>query len=388
MAFNGELFEIFSRLPAKSVFKLASVAKSCDGFSSEDLFVKKQSRNMVHENDSAFFMQQSSYQMFMGVPEFHVMPGEENSSGVSNKSLDFLKKFGRLLGSSNGLVCCRKASGKPVDNELFICNPATQRWLSIPDPWRFQDPKPVLNVVFQCNTGPSDEFPSDYFLMVLQPTEFWSSDLMCKIYSPAERIWQDRGLINFGARRILFESLVYQKGVFYFLSDWFPSVVKESRFYWPYIVAFDPKEGTSSFLQIPKPARKHDFLDTNLNMGIFKWGQGDQESICLVMLAKGVFTVWALERNESGSWRRILKVRARAMRMAESDLQIAGFTVINGDSLLVATEKRVYRYGLTSHWRWKRAEKVCSHRCRGSVLFYPYSNTLRPCGDGATPVPE
>ncbi|KAE9451596.1 hypothetical protein C3L33_16501, partial [Rhododendron williamsianum] len=257
---------------------------------------------MVHENDSAFFMQQSSYQMFMGVPEFHVMPGEENSSGVSKKSLDFLKKFGRLLGSSNGLVCCRKASGKPVDNELFICNPATQRWLSIPDPWRFQDPKPVLNVVFQCNTGPSDEFPSDYFLMVLQPTEFWSSDLMCKIYSPAERIWQDRGLINFGARRILFESLVYQKGVFYFLSDWFPSVVKESRFYWPYIVAFDPKEGT-------------------------------RESICLVMLAKGVFTVWALERNESGSWRRILKVRARAMRMAESDLQIAGFTVINGDSL-------------------------------------------------------
>ncbi|KAF7130010.1 hypothetical protein RHSIM_Rhsim10G0180500 [Rhododendron simsii] len=263
MAFNGELFEIFSQLPAKSIFKLASVAKCCDEFSSEDLFVKKQSQNMVHKNNSAFFMQQSSYQMFMGVPEFHVMPGEENSSGVSNKSLDFLRKFGRLLGSSNGLVCCRKASEKSIDNELFICNPATQRWLCIPDPWRFQEPKPVCNVVFQCNMGPSDEFPSNNFLMVLQPTEFWSSDLMCKIYSPAEGIWEERGLINFGARRILFESLVYQKGVFYFLSD------------------------------------------------------------CL-----------------------------------------------------------------TSHWTWKRAEKVCSHKCWGSVLFHPYSNTLRPCGDGATPDPK
>ncbi|KAH7839195.1 hypothetical protein Vadar_000962 [Vaccinium darrowii] len=384
MAANGELFEIFSRIPAKAIFKFAYVSRFCNEFSSEDYFVENQSRNVL--TNTAVFMQQDSIQKYAGNLDFHVLRGEKSSSGAPKQSLEFLKESGHMLGSSNGLACCRHISKKPID-ELFLCNPATRKWLSIPDQGRFKDYQ-ELQIVFQCNImGPLDEFPSDYFLMVVHGTEDWSSDIICNIYSPTERIWQERGPINFGARRILFESFVYQKGVFYFLSDWFPCLGTGSRYHSPYIVVFDPEKASSRFLQIPKPARKHDFLDPNFKMGIFKWGQGSEKSLCLVTLSKGVFTIWA--RNPcSESWKKTLKVRTRAMRMVEHDPHIAGFTIINGNTLLVATSKRVYQYSVTSEWRWRRAEKVGANKCGDRVLLYPYSNTLRPCGDGAAQVPR
>ncbi|KAF7132732.1 hypothetical protein RHSIM_Rhsim09G0015300 [Rhododendron simsii] len=384
MAFNGEIFEILSWLPAKAIFRCMSVSKSCNESTSEQYFAKIQARNMLQKNDNAFFIQQNSSQKYKGKLELHVLAGEENSCGVPCESLNFMKNLGHLLGSSNGLICCRNTNEFHVGGELFICNPAMRKWLLIPNPGRFEGPNQDLNAVLQCNVGQSDRFPCSYLLMVMAHTEFWSSDLMCKFYIPNEGIWQELGLVNLGARNIKFyiprmRSTSCPIG--------FLLYAREVIFCWPYIVAFDPKKGTSRFMKIPKAARKCDFGHPNFKMGLFKWSKGNEESICLVTLSKRVFTTWAMVDYDAGLWIKINKVRALAMGMVEPDPEIAGFTVLNGDSLLIATEKRVYRYCLTGDWRGKRAEKVRENGCGANVFLYPYSNTLRTCGDGMTHFP-
>ncbi|KAF7116515.1 hypothetical protein RHSIM_RhsimUnG0026200 [Rhododendron simsii] len=207
---------------------------------------------------------------------------------------------------------------------------------------------------------------------------------MCKFYIPNEGIWQELGLVNLGARNIKFDCAIYHKDALHILSDWFPFMREGSDFCWPYIVAFDPEKGTSRFMKIPEAARKCDFGHPNFKMGLFKWSKGNEESICLVTLSKRVFTTWAMVDYDAGLWIRINKVRALAMGMVEPDPEIAGFTVLNGDSLLIATEKCVYRYCLTGDWEGKRAEKVCENGCGANIFkldFQPEDREIPVVGE-------
>lgn len=53
---------------------------------------------------------------------------------------------------------------------------------------------------------------------------------------------------------------------------------------------------------------------------------------------------------ESHTWLRIPEVATKEMGLMEEDPKITGFTVINGDLLILATETRVYR---RFDWWWK-----------------------------------
>ncbi|KAF7152970.1 hypothetical protein RHSIM_Rhsim01G0262200 [Rhododendron simsii] len=383
MAFYGEILEIFSWLPAKSLLKFSSTCNACKDYVSDPFFIKKQNRNMQLKGDSSFFVQPNSCQRFGGNLEFHTLPGEENSDGVPNECVKFMKTNGRVLASSNGLVCCRNISNQATMNPLlFICNPATRSLLGIPSPANLRSTTDKdLHIFFQCNIELYDQFPHDYLLMLMEYEEDWSNTLSCKIYVPQKEIWLEAGHMDSGGRNLLFESGVYQGGTIYFLSDWSPCFAERSPFYWPYVVAFNLEEGKSRFLKVPKESRKG-LTDRSCRMCIFSWEK--ENSICLVKLLKGVLIVWVLRDFNSGSWDRILKIRGRAMRMVELEPIITGFTVLKGSMLIVTTTKRVYRYDLTGDWKSRRARNICRHQCGGDVLLSLYSSTLRPCGDGAS----
>ncbi|GFY81994.1 hypothetical protein Acr_02g0002340 [Actinidia rufa] len=233
MAYNGEILEVLSWLPAKSIFKFASVSKPCNEFLSDPFFVKKQVKNMLLKDDAGVFIQQISMQGYPGKLEFHALGcSEKNPFGIPLESIEFLKKTGNVLGSSNGLLICRDTRQTSMDqlfisngllicrdtiktsmDQLFICNVATRTWLPIPAPESFGDFDQDLSIVFQCNVGPY-EFPNDYLVMVMERMEYLSPEYMCKIYLSREREWKERGVVNFGARDILFQSSVYHNGVF------------------------------------------------------------------------------------------------------------------------------------------------------------------------------
>lgn len=136
MAFDGEILEIFSCLPAKPLMKFTSVCKTCNDQVSNPFFIEKQSRNMQLNSDSSFFIQPNSCKRSEGKLEYHVFPGETNSTGVPNETVEFVENNGRVLASSNGLIVCRKHNNSKakMENQLFICNPATQSYLGIPSP--------------------------------------------------------------------------------------------------------------------------------------------------------------------------------------------------------------------------------------------------------------
>jgi len=133
----------------------------------------------------------------------------------------------------------------------------------------------------------------------------------------------------------------------------------------------------------PKEARKGSH-DKSCEMRIFKWGKtiDSDQSICLVRLRKGVFTVWVLRKYESSLWRKILKIRVKAMGVLENDpsqIVVKNFIILNGELLVFSTQKKIYLYGLSDN----KIHKFWDYECEFNFLrFTPYIDTLRTCDIG------
>ncbi|KAK4432717.1 hypothetical protein Salat_1033900 [Sesamum alatum] len=380
MALNGELFDILSWLPAKDFYRLSSVFKSSEELLSDDYFIIKQSKNMQMVQDRDFFIYPDIFQMYE-IPhlESHALSSRNSSSGPPPESLDFLINQGNnIIASSNGLICCR--TSRDDENPLFLFNPTTGSYLPIPLPDERLTRHQQFNVVFVC-----EKDDDDFLLMTLVSPDERGLEFHSRIYSPEARTWRDGGTIDLGQRGMIFKHSVKQNGVVYMVSDSFDYLAKGSRFFWPYIVAYDVKNSKSRFLEIPKRARKgvHDS-----KLSIFKWGDHPNtslNSICLVKLLENVFTMWVLIRTSSSYyWKRVFKMQVKDMGLAPSyDLMVAGFEVVNGSCLIFATVEKVYSYNLKDgnyDTPAGAAEEVCGHPCGDSVRFVAFSSTLRPCG--------
>ncbi|KAK7311229.1 hypothetical protein RJT34_09233 [Clitoria ternatea] len=385
MAFpNDMLFEIFSWLPAKAIYKFTSCSKLLSKFPEETCFALKQAQNALSRDDTCFFIQPDINRRFIGQIELHPLPEKELSCGVSKDALSILSRSANIIASSNGLILCRPIShGNQV--ELFISNPATQCWLPIPTPEDLQQSANAdLKIGFKCDL-------EDYKVFVFDHNNYdeWHSDLDCKVYLSKEGVWKamEKSFLSRG-RNLIFDKPVYHNGVIHFISDCFPYYIKTSPYFRPYIMSYNFSSGESRMMRVPKEARRgsHDY---SCKMGIFKWGKvnSPSESICLVRLRKVVFTVWALINYESGLWKRILKVRVKAMGLTEKkDPIVTEFVVLNGELLVFATQKKVYGYGLSDE-KYMRIEEICEHGFESKVRFTSYSNTLRPCGTGVRALP-
>ncbi|KAG4967786.1 hypothetical protein JHK87_033437 [Glycine soja] len=278
----------------------------------------------MKKDDTCFFLQQETphYNEKVEV-ELHPLPGNQLSSAVSDYVLRFLSNSTRVLASTKGLILCNHAtSHTPI--ELFICNPSTKTWLPIPTPKEVQKRYDAADPTMVLLESSYDGCDDDYmvFHLELESTTDWSSNYACKISKPKEGSWK----------------------------------TMETSFF---------VGGRNMKFNMPL---------TQLN------------APCLVRLRKYVFTVWILKDYEPSGWLRILKVRTKGMGLREKNPKITGFTVMNGDLLVFATETRVYSYDLTEE-NYMRVEEICQHRFESNVCFTSYLDTLRFCGRGAESVP-
>ncbi|WVZ23542.1 hypothetical protein V8G54_002086 [Vigna mungo] len=80
--------------------------------------------------------------------------------------------------------------------------------------------------------------------------------------------------------------------------------------------------------------------------------------------------------TKTSLWRKILKIRVRAMELSENDLSqvaVKSFIVLNGELLVFAMQNKVYVYSLSD----KRIRKVWNHESEFNILrFIPYKDTL------------
>ncbi|KAI9079308.1 hypothetical protein K1719_038709 [Acacia pycnantha] len=291
------VLEIFSWLPAKSIYKFKCVNKFCKNVCSpgETYFIQKQSQNALLRDDSCFFLQPNWIQK---QTQFHDLSSNNITSGASHGFFQFLEDNPDvdIIASSNGLILGRSnTSGSSR-------NPVTQSYLPIPTPI----------------------------------------------------IWKHT----------------------------------QSLYFRPYIMAYTVEDGSSRMIRIPKEARSGSH-DLTCQIGIYKWGKptSSDESICLVRLRKNVFTIWVLTDYEIAKWRRIVKVRVKAMGVKEDPVIVTGFIVVNGDRLIFATDMKIYGYGLWQE-NFMKLEEICEHGIGlNATIITPYSDRLRHCGHTAVTLP-
>ncbi|KAK7377806.1 hypothetical protein VNO80_03241 [Phaseolus coccineus] len=379
---SDDLFEIFSRLPAKAIYRFTCTCMLFSKLPKETYFAFKQAQHARLRDDSCFFIQP---EIPIGVSrwcnlevEFHPLPGQESSSGVCEKALAYLYKNAKILSSNNGLVLSSVAGENEVN--FFISNPATQSCFPIPTPHHIQTSSVYdHNVGFMCDSD--DNFMVYYFFDNLV---HWSSNFECKVYTSKEGVWKEKAEIFMtGSRNLRFDMPVHYRGAVHFISDCSPYLTRNNPYFKPYIMSYNFEDGKSRMLRVPKEARKGSH-DKSCDMRIFTWGKltDSDQSICLVRLRKRVFTVWVLTKYESSSWRKILKIRVKAMRLLENDPSEVGvkdFVVLNGEFLVFITENKVYVYGLSD----KRIHKFWDRRSEFNfVRFTSYKDTLRTCDIG------
>jgi F-box interacting protein len=377
-------FEIFSWLPAKSVCKLKSTSESFSKLLEETTFKTKQTHNLSMKDDTCFFIQpDQTLQKYEKRVELHSLPKEKQSSGIPNDVLKFLSNSSSILASCNGLVLCRAINDDQLD--LFICNPITKSWSSIPTPESLQINRNFanINIMLDC----SHDNPDDYLVFLFEDKREWSPTYICHVYNGKKGAWKTMGKCFYpGGRNMKFNMPVFHNKAIYFISDSYYYFAKSSPFYEPYIMSYNLENGTSTMLKLPNEALRD--CHNMCNMSIFKWGKvtSSNSSICLVKLKNSVFDVWILEDYNSSTWKKVLEVRVGALGLKEKNLNVIGFTVMNGDLLVFATEKNVYSYGLNGE-KFMIVEEICQHNCGSKPHFISYSDTLRSCGTIAEIMP-
>jgi len=348
-------------------------------FPKETYFALKQAQHARVRNDTCFFIQPEisiDATRWCNLPvEFHPLPGEESSSGVPRNVLAFFSKSVKILCSTNGLVLCSVATQNEVS--LFIINPITQSCSPIPTHDHLQD-NHFYDDKIGCMCDSDGNFMIYHFIDNLVE---WSSYFDCNVYK--EGVWKEKEQFSSGSRNLRFDMPVHHKGVVHFISDCSTYLTRNNPYFRPYIMSYNFENGKSRMLRVPKEARRGSH-DKSCEMRIFKWGKVTdiEQSICLVRLRKGVFTVWVLTKYELSLWRKILKIRVKAMGLLENDcsqIAIKSFTVLNGERLVFATQKKVYIYGLSDN----KIHKFWNHECDFNYLrFTPYTDTLRKCDIG------
>jgi hypothetical protein len=227
-------FEIFSRLPAKSICKFKS---TCDSkFFEEITFKTKQAHNLLRRDDTCFFIQPEQIrQRYEKRVELHSLSKEQQSSGIPNNVLTFLSNSACVLASSNGLVLCHTINNHQLD--LFVCNPITKSWSFIPTPKSLQTCYNFanINLMLDCSRGSLD----DYSVFLFENTkEFSPTSYICNVYHGKEGVWETMERCFFpGGRNMKFDMPVFHNGAVHFISDSGLYFERSSPFYKAYIMS-------------------------------------------------------------------------------------------------------------------------------------------------------
>ncbi|KEH25806.1 hypothetical protein MTR_6g034615 [Medicago truncatula] len=179
---------------------------------------------------------------------------------------------------------------------------------------RFQHSFAYINLMLDCSLD-------DYKVFMLENSGLWSpTSYTCSVYHIKEGGWTTmKNSFSPGGRNMKFDMPVFHKGCLHFISDCDSYFAKSSPFYKPYTMSYNLENGISTMLKLSREAVKGCHI--MCNMGIFNWGKkrSSNNSICLVKLRNFVFTVWFLKDYESGSWKKVLKVRLRALGLNETN---------------------------------------------------------------------
>lgn len=142
-------WEIFSRLPPQTLFKLKCISKSLSKLPQQPSFALMHSsicRVITRCSFTGFFFREKNSSDHVGdkiVYNITYLPTEPEAGCLPDSSLKFLNQKGKedsveLIDSCNGLVPCSNMT-MAVVYTCFVCNPLTREKVDLPHPRRRSD---------------------------------------------------------------------------------------------------------------------------------------------------------------------------------------------------------------------------------------------------------
>ncbi|CAL9111076.1 unnamed protein product [Musa textilis] len=355
---NDVLAEIISYLPAKAFFKLLPVCKTFYQLSSDSHFLLSQS--YYNKAISGFFINSSNiFRSFIPIDPY---------AGVPSSSIEFLhQRESIILGSAGGLVfvLLRKYGWFDGAPDLWVYNPARGTRCQLPSPpGKFSQGGIAVRFM---NNG--DGVTTGYKLVYLTR---WNPLQRCRVYDSVARAWTMDKEIDFGGRELDLEHpVVCDDTVFWASSEVGSYMSIESC-----VVAFDVGDECTQIITMPKDA-VIDFFDT---IGISKW---EGKSLCLIRhrTFSCKFVLWLLNKTSDGAsgWVKVQEISLAGLGFREPCyVSYVVLSEMASTKLLVFTKDSVlYSYNINNGELEKLSSLIDYH----SLTLFPYSNTLRPCGE-------
>lgn len=121
--------EVLSRLPTKTLLRLKCISKRWYHIISNRSFIQGLSHRP--EPIAGFFFQERYHWCSEDIRTISYIPAcIEGSTQVRQTIFSFLSEDVVILGSCNGLVCCRSAFPSPAPT-IYVCNPSNKQWIKL-----------------------------------------------------------------------------------------------------------------------------------------------------------------------------------------------------------------------------------------------------------------
>ncbi|KAL9233493.1 hypothetical protein vseg_008484 [Gypsophila vaccaria] len=403
MAFNGEIYEIFSWLPPKLLYEISATSKHCAEFLTKIGFVEKQCRNSLIKpvehvliQDDFSFRGHAQYLQLCSLSE-----NTKPTMILSSRELKDLKNNCLVVGSSNGLLLCLTFDCTSNVRKMFVCNPTTKglRYIELPSEDIIEELNINLEIarfVLICGKNyckSESKFSLDYTILLFNISTTWSNCRDVYVVDEGNNWVLKKKDLYIGPGNVDFQRPVHCIDGLYFLSDSsFIQRNSNNRSVTPYYVLhYDIDRGTSRMLALPDGAQDIN-VKSHIRVGIFGWEKSNVDSscfrsICFVKVkCSKIISIWTLDISKKlSSWQESFVINKNIV----CDLGITDFIswqpsfAIIERKLIIGAGRCIYSYPLDNKvLKVRPIFKIKDSYLSAQLKFDGYSSTLRPCDKG------
>ncbi|XP_056693001.1 putative F-box/kelch-repeat protein At3g17570 isoform X2 [Spinacia oleracea] len=281
---NDISFNVLSRLPASILVQLKLVSKGWQHLISNPDFMRLQMKIAKPILISGYLFQEKYLYCEIDVEKVSYIPIRAKETRIYQNVLEFLPEKVTVLGSSNGLICCRSCLPSP-DPLIYICNPASKKWVHVK--WDRINMKDYIAFSFEPSSTSTLNPRTDYKLVRVFEVDVHTPGkeefyFTFEIYNWERRVWVKSKEICHCEDSLCINQKVSVKGILYWLTD--------GRT----VVMFDIANELSLLISLPIPFTEG--IRTEICLG-----ESNGKLYCVVISQEGIL-IWSLEECFSSNW--------------------------------------------------------------------------------------
>lgn len=282
--------DVFSRLPTETLLGLKCVCKRWQCILSDRSFI--QGLLQRPEPLVGFFFQERYQWCDEDIRTISYVPARMEGIQVKKTIFSFLPEDVVMLGSCNGLVCCRSILPSPAPS-IIICNPSNKQWIRLQE--TIPDRESSYGLAFNPSQSPKD-MPMNFKVVRVSHAQTQTDDdndvddddydsyFSFEIYSSQARAWKKSNEICQCNHNLFKNKGIFVGGILHWLTDG------------DQILSFNVENELSWLISTPFPTIH--FINGIPDMCIGESGG----RLHYIMISEYGIHVWVLEDYYDSNW--------------------------------------------------------------------------------------